>query len=490
LDIDKAVKETFQLCTTNSGSLPRTITGSTVYTYVVSPFNVSCDLFAPESERDPVPEYQKLLFQRGIDHERDVRTRMYPDAVPLKFTTKEEGFQLLLKSCYKGATALSNMPVFFLPENLYGEPDVLERNDSHESIFGKFHYAVKEIKLAKNIKREHIMEAAFNNYLIGKVQGFTPETFTIVNRDAEELLLPFTEHNDSLRTIVEDIAQIMKGKQVSPTVGNLSFPWENYGMKVAKRTKEISLIPDVGQMKKSKLLQVGITTLEDMANAEIGKMRISGISVKSLERWKLSAQMLLQNSHRVLEKPRLPIAKTEMFLDLEGTDVFVLEGSEVKADYLVGLVIRESNQEKYVSFFANNLNEEQQILQQFLNLVRAGKDFVIYHYSSYEKTRLKALFEKYGTSEALRTLVLDRMVDLLPVLKKCVVLPTYSYSLKPVAKLLGFSWRAEIGAQDSIVLYLKYLEDKDQKKREEIINYNEDDCRATVLVKDFLARLS
>lgn len=490
MNTHKAIEKTYQLCTTKNDGLPRTITASTVYIYVVSPFNVFCDLFVPETEKDPVPEYQKLLFQRGTEHEQQVRTQMYPDSVPLSFTTREEGFRLLLESCYKGVRALTNMPVFFLPENLYGEPDVLERNDTHESVFGKFYYSVKEIKLAKNIREEHIMETAFNNYLIGKVQGFTPETFTIINRDAEELELPFNAHKDSLRTILEDIAQIMKGKQVTPTVGDLSFPWENYGMKTAKRIREISLIPDVGKIKKARLFQAGITTLEDMANAEVRKLRIGGISTKSLERWQLSAQALLQNKRIVLEKPRLPVAKTEIFLDLEGTDVFLSEGSEVKVDYLIGIVVRENDYDKYAPFFANNPNEEQQILQQFLKLAGARKDLVIYHYSSYEKARLKALFDKYGTSETLRMHVLDRMIDLLPLLKRSVVLPTHSYSLKPVAKLLGFSWRDEIGAQDSIVLYFRYLEDNDQERREKITNYNEDDCRATVVVKDFLARLS
>ena len=56
----------------------------------------------------------------------------------------------------------------------------------HRSIFGNYHYIVKEIKLARNIQNAHIFQAAFYNYLLGKIQGYTPNSFYLINRDLEE----------------------------------------------------------------------------------------------------------------------------------------------------------------------------------------------------------------------------------------------------------------------------------------------------------------
>ena len=45
-------------------------------------------------------------------------------------------------------------------------------------------------------------------------------------------------------------------------------------------------------------------------------------------------------------------------------------------------------------------------------------------------------------------------------------------------------------AQESIVLYLDFLKTKDKKLLQTIIDYNEDDVRATMVVKDYLAKIS
>ena len=69
--------------------------------------------------------------------------------------------------------------------------------------------------------------------------------------------------------------------------------------------------------------------------------------------------------------------------------------------------------------------------------------------------------------------------------------PLYSYSLKDIAKYLGFAWRDKTpsGAL-SIQWFNEYLKDNDPAKLQRIIDYNEDDCKATVVIKDFLEKSS
>ena len=65
-----------------------------------------------------------------------------------------------------------------------------------------------------------------------------------------------------------------------------------------------------------------------------------------------------------------------------------------------------------------------------------------------------------------------------------------SYSLKAIAQYLGFKWRDETpsGAL-SIQWYNEYLKTGDKKILERILLYNEDDCIATMVIKDALVKM-
>jgi len=69
--------------------------------------------------------------------------------------------------------------------------------------------------------------------------------------------------------------------------------------------------------------------------------------------------------------------------------------------------------------------------------------------------------------------------------------PLGSYSIKAIAQYLGFKWRDETpsGAL-SIQWFNDYLEKKDLKILERILLYNEDDCKATMVVKDAIQEIS
>lgn len=73
--------------------------------------------------------------------------------------------------------------------------------------------------------------------------------------------------------------------------------------------------------------------------------------------------------------------------------------------------------------------------------------------------------------------------------KDAASFPTYGYGLKQVANYMGFSWRdEEIDAMNSAVLYFQYVQNpkNNRDKLEKILDYNEEDCRATKVVKDWL----
>ena len=137
-----------------------TFKASDIQTFIHSPFELYCNYFVDKKEKDPVDEYQIQLSEQGIQHERIIKENQYPDAVPLQFKTPEDGFMQSLDSMINGVNGLLGCPLFFLPLGIYGMPDILER-EKGKSVFGSHHYIVKEVKLARTIKKHHVIQTAF-----------------------------------------------------------------------------------------------------------------------------------------------------------------------------------------------------------------------------------------------------------------------------------------------------------------------------------------
>ena len=143
------VNELFLKCMTESDI--EKLTARTVIKYISSPFAIHCDKFAPEAERDEKSAFVELLFQRGKDFEEQYVRDKFPNAVTIPEGMPEDGFKLTIDSMVSGADVLHGAPIYYLPEGVYGIADILEKSNTESSIFGNYHYTVKEVKLAKNI---------------------------------------------------------------------------------------------------------------------------------------------------------------------------------------------------------------------------------------------------------------------------------------------------------------------------------------------------
>jgi uncharacterized protein len=473
------------------------INPSMVLLYTVSPFNLWCDIFAPETEKDPEPESLKILAKIGNIEEDKYIQETYPQMQPIEVETREQAFFEVLKGCFDGVAAFHSAPLIYLPEHMMGIPDVLEKCNDHKSVFGLHHYIVKEKKTTKEPQKKHILQTALNNYIIGKIQGYTPPTFIIVNRENREFGFPYDVFVNELQDSVAGVRSIINGQIVTPTKGALQDPWKSYGLRKAKEIGDISLVSGIGPQKKELLRRAGIRTLSDLKNADIGLSKIKGVGMNSFVNWRTHAEAILQDRIIPIAFPPLPHCETEIFLDLEGTydlsNLFLqqlgIDSSErwVNTIYLIGTLVVANGKREYVPYFADTIDDEKLILLQFISSLRSERDYAIYHYGAYEKTRINQMLAKYRIKDEFT----GAMVDLSQVLKHSAVFPTYSYSLKEVAKRLGFSW-TEQGMDGflSIAHYLTYLNNRDQAEIQKIIKYNEEDCIAASVVKDFLLSLT
>lgn len=115
---------------------------------------------------------------------------------------------------------------------------------------------------------------------------------------------------------------------------------------------------------------------------------------------------------------------------------------------------------------------------------------VIHH----EKTTYRKLQKKYpeviSEEKVEKFFNNPKVIDLYQLVSKYTDWPLGSYSLKAIATFLGFKWRDETpsGAL-SIQWFNEYIETKDEKTLKRILLYNEDDCKATMVLKDAILKL-
>ena len=141
--------------------------------------------------------------------------------------------------------------------------------------------------------------------------------------------------------------------------------------------------------------------------------------------------------------------------------------------------------------------------ENFIELINFFKDHFkkypkahIYHYNSYEKRSLRQLASLFssdfpeGSNFVDSLLRGEKFVDLFLIVNQCVRTTEKDMSLKTIEDVLyGFKRAADVKkAEDSVKLYDFWLSSKDKKTKDDIIEYNKEDCVSTYHLREFLVK--
>lgn len=482
----------FGRCMKDGGGLR--VHASDILRFVQSPFALYCKHFADPAERDPEDPYQTQISERGIRHERRLQGEMYPEAEPAEYENVEEGFLGCTLAMARGENVLLGHPLFYLPDGTYGIPDVLEKVNGASDL-GPYHYEVAEIKLARNIRRYHVLQAAFYNRMIGKIQGYTPDRFHVINMDGERTPFEYEDCKGDLEEAIAGTLKIMEGRRPPPVFSSCPYPWRSYADRLALETNDVSLVSGVGGARRDVLAGIGINTVDDLLACDRDVLQeIKGVGGKTADGYVLAAKAM--STGKAIRKSAgepLPKRGTEVFLDLEGVDpASTMDQDDPQTDYLIGALVRKDGSEEYVPFVAEDASGEEDMLRRFLEFMKGQDDYAVYHWHHYERTHLSRMVEKYGMDGATARLVLSNrvMLDLHRIATRQFAFPVPGTGLKAVARWMGFEWQhSNVGALSSIVLYQAYVDDPkaNRDKLGMVLDYNHDDCKATAVVRDWLA---
>jgi uncharacterized protein len=372
--------------------------------------------------------------------------------------------------------------------NLVGVPTLLIKREG-ESKFGNWLYQPASIKLGRNPKPEYKIIAAFHAQLLASIQEVMPESALLILRQQNQYEVNLQHWLDRMREMVSNsIDMLLKRKEPEVFISRQRCSlchWYSHCYNIAQSQQHLSLVPGVTPTRYEQLIALGLATIESIAAACASNMGES-IGMEIASQLKLQAQSLLDN-RAILKNSNdrsnpIPTAKKELYFDIEAEP-------ERNLDYLLGvlLVDRQANTEEFYAFLAEKPEDEGKIWEHFLALVELYADAPIFHFSEYEVETIKRLAQLYETPKHKVEVLLPRFVDLHKQVVSSVTLPVESYSLKSIANWLGFEWRERgVSGEQSVCWYDRWLKTGDRTSLESILRYNEDDCRATYHLKEWL----
>jgi predicted RecB family nuclease len=366
-------------------------------------------------------------------------------------------------------------------------------------------YEVLDTKLARSAKPSYILQLCFYNEQVARVQGHEPARIHVLLGSGELVSFrpqEFGAYYRRVRSRLEDFVDVPR-----PTV---AWPCDHCGVCDFKpvcdahwdEIDHLSRVAGISRVQIEKLFVAGIATLGDLGRAEDAPPP-PGIAAKTWE--KIQDQAALQlasretgDHHLVVLPPQpgtgfslLPEPSAgDLFFDFEGNPFWDKDGS---LEYLWGILDADRN---FTPIHAYDHESERAALETFVDLVHARlreyPDLHVYHYASYEIAALKRMMGRYGTREDEVDDLLRRgvFVDLLAVVRNGIRASRPGYGLKEMEVFLDFERRAEVkDGGTSIVVFERWMQTHDPELLRQIDEYNEEDCIATLLLRDWLLGL-
>jgi len=470
------------------------ITPQHFYKFFQCPHWIWYDLYEDQEKKKATPPLMQMIYEDGLKHEREIiKSRKFEEVDPAMFKDLDEAFLATAELMKKGKNIYHGV---LMDEHWVGIPDLLEVRPLSElgdkklkSHFGDYYYVVYDIKNSKDIKDEHKFQLVFYSLMLERIQGVRPREAYIINSQGEEKSFVIDEFLDYFHLTLENIEKILDGEKPPPFLksGCKRTPWYSLCLSETESCRDVSLIYRLSQMDQRQLYDIGIKTIDDFAHADLEVLRNQLISwnFDKLVRFHNQAQSLVKNESLILKKPVFPEVETEIYFDIESDPTQDI-------DYMLGLLVKkktDNSEPEFRYFLANDKSEEEKIWREFTKFIEDLENFVIYHYAFYEKQTFDRLALKYGVSDKAAEKFKNNSIDLHRAVVDSVVLPLYFYSLKDVARHVGFQWKAEdAGGAESVVWYNQWKETGDKKILQKILDYNKDDVVATMIVKEWLEK--
>jgi predicted RecB family nuclease len=451
----------------------------------------------------------ELVADKGDLHEArylDHLQRAGKDVIEIELPKRSRAFE----AAYAATVAAMRAGVeviyqaTFSREGWRGRADFVFRVEEPSEL-GAWSYEPYDTKLARTAKPAAVLQLAWYAGEIAAIQGRLPERLHVVLGTSEIESYRPADVDAYLR-----VAQRRLRAHVEQRPETYPWPCEHCSrcdfVAVCRERwlsdDHLTRVASIRRDQIGKLATVDVTTLTALGEAPPG-LTVRRLAPGMVEKLRDQASLQLHRyrsgelRYRLLapEERRglglLPAPSPgDVFFDMEG-DPFYDPASGL--EFLFGVLWREPDgTAKYEAFWAHDREGERRAFQEFVDFVgqrrSAFPDMNVYHYAAYEPSTLARLMGTHATREEEIDEFLrgEVFVDLLQVVRQGMRAGVETYSLKDVEKLF-FSRQAEVSSgNEAVIEFERWLDDQDSARLDAIAAYNEEDCLATLELRDWL----
>jgi len=330
---------------------------------------------------------------------------------------------------------------------------------------------------------------AFDAFVLSNMLGCEVALGKIIHGDDRATLRVNTGAMVSeVRKLTEKVGVLLCSNSPPELILNRHCPeceFQNQCRQKAIEKDELSLLSGITDTERQSHRSKGIFTVTQLSYTF--RSRRAPKRAKNLatpHHFALQALAIRENTVYIHGTPRFPKSETQIYLDIEGLP-------DNESYYLIGALVISEGKEIFHSFWADHESQEPDIFSQFVEAVSQWDDFRILHYGRYETVALKRM--KTRLPESLHPkidAILERATNVLSVIHPHVYFPVYSSGLKEIGRFLGFEWANEnaTGLQ-AIVLRKNWKKTNAPDIKAQLLQYNEEDCRALKHVVESVGRL-
>lgn len=462
--------------------------------------------------------YVAIVVRHGEEHEQSYVASLQSqglrcvNAKPDDRTKSDESLLRTLDAMRTGADAIVQARLEVA--GFAGYADVLRKVDT-PSALGGWSYEAHDTKLTRETKGGTILQLSAYSHMLAEMQGLIPAAFHVVTPIATEryLVADYAAYYRLVRRTLDRELQkrheaLIAEYYPEPIDACQVCAWEARCETRRRQDDHLYYIAGSSRAHRVELTAQGVLTLTAAASMPVPvTFKPSRGARETYDR--LGNQARVQHQQRTERRPiveQLPIEKTkglcrlpapsdrDIFLDLEGAS-FAREGGR---EYLIGVY---GTNGAYSARWAFDDEQERRAFEEVIDMLteaaKADSAMHIYHFNHYETTAFKKLASRYVTrvDELDALLSAERFVDLYPIVRQAVRAGVESYSIKKLEQYYDFTRKvALVNAHLPLLAVEMALDAKapgaiTTEIRDAVQGYNEDDCRSTLALRDWLESL-
>jgi predicted RecB family nuclease len=255
----------------------------------------------------------------------------------------------------------------------------------------------------------------------------------------------------------------------------------------ASEKDDLSLLATVTAKERQTQNHKGIFTVTQLSYAFRPRRSSAHRSLKSLKHDPaLKALAIRKKQIHVVGSPIWNELGHPIYFDVEGVP-------DRGFYYLIGLRYKFGDCYVQRSFWAHDDSDEKVMWAECLDALAKISQPRLIHYGSYETQFLRRMKTRYSSSSTnfgLINRLLSSSLNLLSFTYSQIYFPTYSNSLKEIARFLGFEWSdGDPSGLKALMWRSDWETSQDSNIKRRLITYNAEDCAAVQRVAEAIVRV-